>query len=158
MGSSLRSSITDGESKDVDSDTQPKFKSVGESRSEEMSSIEMCAAQALLQSQRGVGKRPRQYSDPIPSEHCHVCCRPTRKLRFAICSNIKRSLCRKVICVKCFECFEWNWEHASMDDTTWICTHCRDDCPKRAQCFVYERINSRRKKKNRESTERENKP
>mmetsp|Transcript_2261 Transcript_2261/g.6748 ORF Transcript_2261/g.6748 Transcript_2261/m.6748 type:complete len:328 (+) Transcript_2261:756-1739(+) len=120
-----------------------------EAKMEQISS-NMLAAEALMQSSRSVSKRARQYSDPVPSEHCHICCRPTRKLKFAVCSNIRRSMCRKVVCVKCFEAFQWDWDYASAADTDWVCTHCRDDCPKRAQCFVYERINSRRRKKNRE--------
>eukprot|EP00188_Purpureofilum_apyrenoidigerum_P002770 Plantae.Rhodophyta-Purpureofilum_apyrenoidigerum.ctg28299.p2 GENE.Plantae.Rhodophyta-Purpureofilum_apyrenoidigerum.ctg28299~~Plantae.Rhodophyta-Purpureofilum_apyrenoidigerum.ctg28299.p2 ORF type:complete len:145 (-),score=15.03 Plantae.Rhodophyta-Purpureofilum_apyrenoidigerum.ctg28299:146-580(-) len=101
-----------------------------------------------LERQTGrTGRRPRRYSDPVPSEHCHVCCRPVRTLRFAVCSNIDKSLCRKVICIKCFESFQWDYASAVAPDSTWTCTHCQDLCPRCAQCFVYERINSQRKKR-----------
>jgi len=98
-------------------------------------------------------RRTRQYSDPVPSEHCHICCRPVRKLRFAVCTNIDRSLCRKVTCIKCFESFQWDWAGAIATDSTWTCTHCRNVCPRRAQCFVYERINSRRKRRGKETAD-----
>lgn len=82
------------------------------------------------------------YANATPSSYCHVCSRTRKSVRFAECALIKQGLCRKVICDKCFKTFGWDWEFAMGGN--WICVHCRDLCPKRAQCHIYKKINSRR--------------
>lgn len=96
-----------------------------------------------------VMKRPykKYYSNPTPSSHCHVCARTSKAVKFAICARIKQGLCRKVTCFKCFTKFGWDWE-AAVDNTEWICVHCRGECPEeRSQCYIYSRVNSKRESK-----------
>lgn len=81
-----------------------------------------------------------------PAQFCHVCWRSTKRVEVAICSNIARSACRKVICQKCFHKFGWNFENASAPSSNWTCTHCCGNCPNKAQCYVYGRTNERRRK------------
>lgn len=90
----------------------------------------------------------KRYRSATPSTHCHICCRPSRSVQVAICSNIRDGTCRKVICNLCVR--EYNigdWENVTAPGTTWKCTHCVDACStvSRAQCFVYTKTNLKRK-------------
>lgn len=40
---------------------------------------------------------------------------------------------------------EWDWKAAVDLGAKWICTHCRQMCPERAQCAIYRRTNERRR-------------
>ena len=39
----------------------------------------------------------------------------------------------------------WDWEAAYNNKRNWICPHCRQVCPSRAQCAIYRRTNERRR-------------
>jgi hypothetical protein len=80
----------------------------------------------------------------------YVCCafsgsRTTRKVNNICCNNFKKGTCRKVICEKCFNDYGWDWARFTERPSEWICTHCRDCCPSRAQCAIYRRTNERRR-------------
>lgn len=87
----------------------------------------------------------RKYRDARPSNFCHVCQKFQKGSTYAICSNIRNGLCRKVLCQSCFLCFGWDWNEAVDIRKNWCCPHCTDICPPRAQCFTYERTNNRRR-------------
>lgn len=116
--------------------------------------VEECSV-AHAESERSwpSGAQPRKYyTNPSPSAHCHCCARSTtaRSVPFVTCSRLSDGLCRKVICVKCFARFSWDWNAAS-ENPSWTCTHCRNSCPERSQCFIYSRVNRRRIAKSRKS-------
>lgn len=48
-------------------------------------------------------------------------------------------------CEKCFNEYGWDWKAASKRSREWVCTHCRNICPPRAQCAIYRRTNERRR-------------
>lgn len=79
------------------------------------------------------------------SRFCHICSRTTRKVKNMCCANFYKGSCRKVICQKCFEEYGWDWEGASANPMSWLCTHCQGACPSRAQCAIYQRTNERRR-------------
>lgn len=93
-------------------------------------------------------QRKKRYHQPTPSTHCHVCCRPNTTVRMAVCSNIQEGSCRKAVCSRCIHVTGWSWENAVREGSSWICPHCTDGCASisRAQCWVYKRTNSRRKR------------
>lgn len=91
-------------------------------------------------------KKIRQDIQIIPSRFCHVCARTAKTARQIVCSNIRLGTCRKVICEKCFERFEWNWDLAAKG-SDWICTHCVGVCPDRAQCSTYCKVNEKLRKR-----------
>uniref|UniRef100_A0A7S1TIE4 Zinc-finger domain-containing protein n=1 Tax=Compsopogon caeruleus TaxID=31354 RepID=A0A7S1TIE4_9RHOD len=92
----------------------------------------------------------KKYFKRIPSHHCHICRRSALMIPTVVCLNIRGGLCRKVVCQKCFETYQWDFESAAKEDSGWLCTHCREVCPPRAQCFIYQRVNTRRKIRNME--------
>lgn len=92
--------------------------------------------------------RKKRYRAPVPSTHCHICCRPSRSVPVVVCANIAEGVCRKSICNLCIR--EYNlgdWEQARRPDSGWVCCHCQNGCASvsRAQCFVYKRTNMKRK-------------
>mmetsp|Transcript_18271 Transcript_18271/g.38163 ORF Transcript_18271/g.38163 Transcript_18271/m.38163 type:complete len:257 (+) Transcript_18271:170-940(+) len=106
--------------------------------------------QSHLQS---ISARPRPYRRRIcvnatPSASCHICRRKVAGMRAAKCGNLKRSLCRKVICELCFSDRNWDLDMACSDNGSWLCTHCTNSCPSGAHCFLYDRMNARRAKRN----------
>lgn len=108
--------------------------------------------QTAQQSQRSSGvrfcsesKNSRRYRDARPSNFCHVCQRYQKRNTFAICTNIKYGLCRKVVCLECFQSNGWDWGSAMNNYQNWRCPHCADSCPLRAQCFTYRKTNKRRR-------------
>lgn len=94
------------------------------------------------------GVRKKRYRKPVPSAHCHICCRPSRSVPVAVCSNILDGTCRKVICSLCVTEYRLgDWNVVTAEGSTWQCTHCADGCStvSRAQCFVYSKTNLKRK-------------
>lgn len=98
-----------------------------------------------LNLRRYARKAQRRYRDATPSNFCHVCQKAQRLRSHIVCANIRRGLCRKVVCNQC--CVEngWDWNNIDAYAETWLCPHCTDTCPPRAQCFTYERTNERRR-------------
>jgi len=82
----------------------------------------------------------------LPSEHCHVCTRQRSDvLEAAACGGVQDGTCRKVICIKCFRRYGWDWEAALLEKSRWRCSHCRNVCPDQSQCHAYRKTNERRK-------------
>jgi len=87
-------------------------------------------------------------SSPGPaSRFCHICARTQRTARHITCANFKRGECRKSVCEKCFNTYNWDWDVASQPDSDWVCTHCRNCCPSKARCVIYEKVNNKRREK-----------
>ena len=110
------------------------------------------AVTSLLQALHDVNmpvQRKKRYHQPVPSTHCHVCCRPNSNVEMKVCANIRDGTCRKVVCSRCIEMNGWCWDTIRTLNT-WTCPHCKDNCANlsRAQCWVYKRTNLRRKKNN----------
>lgn len=96
----------------------------------------------------GSAARKKRYRKPVPSAHCHLCCRPSRSVPVVVCANISDGLCRKSICSLCVTEYKLgDWEHISVPNSGWQCTHCIDGCSNvaRAQCMVYKKVNMKRK-------------
>lgn len=98
---------------------------------------------------RSEKRKPRTYSQAVPSQHCHICSRrPTENSPHAVCGNLLKGRCRKTICTKCFHQFRWDLKAArEAAPGTWECPHCRGVCPQRAQCVIYNRTSDRRRMK-----------
>jgi len=92
-------------------------------------------------------KAKKRYKRTTASKYCHICLRKESAVRMAVCSSINEGTCLKVICEVCFQKFGWNWEEATCENTTWTCTHCREECPDTARCRIYEKVNSNRREK-----------
>eukprot|EP00186_Timspurckia_oligopyrenoides_P001388 CAMPEP_0182442308 /NCGR_PEP_ID=MMETSP1172-20130603/1228_1 /TAXON_ID=708627 /ORGANISM="Timspurckia oligopyrenoides, Strain CCMP3278" /LENGTH=243 /DNA_ID=CAMNT_0024637083 /DNA_START=145 /DNA_END=876 /DNA_ORIENTATION=+ len=89
-------------------------------------------------------KRLNQYK---PSSFCHICTRSSSDtLPVLVCAELVSGKCRKVICKKCFDSFQWDWNEAVSQNERWMCIHCVGECPSLAQCHAYHRTNERRKK------------
>lgn len=92
--------------------------------------------------------RLRYSKGAAPSKYCHVCGRSAKTVSVALCGNNKLGLCRKVVCDKCLIMHQWgDFRSAKESESSWICTHCRGDCPARARCHQYQRNNMRRRLK-----------
>mmetsp|Transcript_11895 Transcript_11895/g.24233 ORF Transcript_11895/g.24233 Transcript_11895/m.24233 type:complete len:240 (-) Transcript_11895:487-1206(-) len=95
------------------------------------------------------GSRPKRkrkfYHHPVPSKHCHIC---ARTVHLMACSNIRTGTCLKVTCKLCFDTYGLNWEQANHPESDWTCTHCRNECPSRARCYVYTRAVESRRRRN----------
>lgn len=98
---------------------------------------------------RSEKRKPRTYSQAVPSQHCHICSRrPTEGSPHQVCGNLQKGRCRKTICTKCFHQFRWDLKAArDAAPGTWECPHCRGQCPQRAQCVIYNRTSDRRRLK-----------
>lgn len=98
---------------------------------------------------KGQKRKPRTYSQAVPSQHCHICSRrPTRQSPHAVCGNLIRGRCRKTVCIKCFHTYNWDLKEATEGKPgSWECPHCRGSCPPRAQCVIYNRTSDRRRMK-----------
>lgn len=99
----------------------------------------------LLQLKPKKKRRSAKFENPIPSRFCHICSRTPKNVRLAVCSQILAGTCRKVVCEKCFGDYGFgNFADAlNVRTSTWACPHCCEDCPPRAQCSTYGRINDR---------------
>ncbi|CDF41153.1 unnamed protein product [Chondrus crispus] len=98
---------------------------------------------------RAEKRKPRTYTQAVPSQHCHICSRrPTEGSPHQVCGNLQKGRCRKTICTKCFLQFRWDLNAArEAPPGTWECPHCRGQCPQRAQCVIYNRTSDRRRLK-----------
>lgn len=93
--------------------------------------------------------RLRYSKGAAPSKYCHVCGRSAKTVSVALCGNNKLGLCRKVVCDKCLIMHHFgDYRTAKNPDSSWVCTHCRGDCPPRARCHQYQRNNMRRRNRN----------
>jgi hypothetical protein len=121
------------------------------SRDNEMSPSVSPANRSFPASSRRLSVTPsrkKRYRQAVPSTHCHICCRPSRSVPVSVCANIHDGLCRKVICSMCITEYKLgDWCSVSSEGSGWQCTHCVDGCASvpRAQCFVYQRTNLKRK-------------
>lgn len=94
----------------------------------------------VKKSRRSRGRRPKTQT---ASRFCHICLRRGERVGQLKCSNLQKGTCRKVTCEKCFDEYGWDWRTAC-NNKDWQCSHCRNECPERAQCFIYKRTNDRR--------------
>eukprot|EP00183_Erythrolobus_madagascarensis_P006651 CAMPEP_0185844328 /NCGR_PEP_ID=MMETSP1354-20130828/530_1 /TAXON_ID=708628 /ORGANISM="Erythrolobus madagascarensis, Strain CCMP3276" /LENGTH=525 /DNA_ID=CAMNT_0028543971 /DNA_START=119 /DNA_END=1696 /DNA_ORIENTATION=- len=91
------------------------------------------------------------YVGAKASQFCHVC-RRSNNAEFASCRNLADGSCRKVVCDRCFVRHNWSWAEYSKNPQNWECPHCTSQCPPKASCHLYSRINSSRlTKKEREA-------
>eukprot|EP00178_Gracilaria_changii_P015470 TRINITY_DN432_c0_g1_i2.p1 TRINITY_DN432_c0_g1~~TRINITY_DN432_c0_g1_i2.p1 ORF type:complete len:218 (+),score=29.50 TRINITY_DN432_c0_g1_i2:376-1029(+) len=58
------------------------------------------------------------------SRFCHICLRRAEKVPMAACSRLQQHACRKVVCVRCFDTFGWDWHSATQRGSRWQCPHC----------------------------------
>ena len=98
---------------------------------------------------KGGKRKPRTYAHAVPSQHCHICSRkPTAESPHVCCGNLIYGRCRKTVCKRCFSQFNWDITEAiNAAPGSWKCPHCRDECPSRAQCVIYNRTSDRRRQK-----------
>ncbi|KAA8497634.1 hypothetical protein FVE85_5219 [Porphyridium purpureum] len=97
------------------------------------------------ESPTAMDKPRRRCASGGGSKFCHVC-RHLGRSSFVVCSNIAHGTCRKVICERCFIKHGWPWEEARDNAATFVCCHCRNECPPRASCHTYKEVNRRRVK------------
>jgi len=90
---------------------------------------------------KSTNRRVKRYRNAQPSKFCHVCSRCDDVVQTLVCSNIADGSCRKVVCERCFDRYGWNWVDAQASVETWTCTHCRQCCPEKARCEIYNRTN-----------------
>lgn len=92
--------------------------------------------------------RKKKNKAKDPSRFCHICLRRSGTgVAQVVCANFVRDgSCRKVVCKACFEKYNFNVNIMETNISEWVCPHCRDQCPKKAQCKTYERINARRQR------------
>jgi hypothetical protein len=89
-------------------------------------------------------RKKAKFDSPVASRFCHVCSRTPKNVRLAVCANIHAGVCRKVVCERCFDDYKYgSFAEAHGPGSAWICPHCSDGCPERAQCRTYSRINDR---------------
>jgi hypothetical protein len=92
-------------------------------------------------------RKPKTYAKPIASRFCHICSRmPRRGQGAAVCRNMEKGLCRKIVCERCIVDNGWNYDMIKSNSSSWLCPHCSGLCPSRSQCHIYNRINARRKR------------
>ncbi|KAJ8903960.1 hypothetical protein NDN08_000491 [Rhodosorus marinus] len=96
----------------------------------------------------------RRVSPGPASRFCHICSRTEKTARHVTCANFELGECRKITCEKCFKTYGWDWESASAPGRSWVCTHCLDNCPVKARCKIYEKVNSRRRERSKERRRR----
>eukprot|EP00189_Rhodosorus_marinus_P009768 CAMPEP_0184741198 /NCGR_PEP_ID=MMETSP0315-20130426/4265_1 /TAXON_ID=101924 /ORGANISM="Rhodosorus marinus, Strain UTEX LB 2760" /LENGTH=490 /DNA_ID=CAMNT_0027211379 /DNA_START=452 /DNA_END=1924 /DNA_ORIENTATION=- len=96
----------------------------------------------------------RRVSPGAASRFCHICSRTEKTARHVTCANFELGECRKITCEKCFKTYGWDWESATAPGRSWVCTHCLDNCPVKARCKIYEKVNSRRRERSKERRRR----
>lgn len=107
------------------------------------SSMEEGCSSSLLT--KSLSRTQRKYTDTTPSKFCHVCQKLQADKMHVVCENMQAGRCRKVVCKKCCTTFGWDWKEITAPDARWCCPHCTNSCPKRAQCYIYEKTNDRRR-------------
>eukprot|EP00188_Purpureofilum_apyrenoidigerum_P003780 Plantae.Rhodophyta-Purpureofilum_apyrenoidigerum.ctg40412.p1 GENE.Plantae.Rhodophyta-Purpureofilum_apyrenoidigerum.ctg40412~~Plantae.Rhodophyta-Purpureofilum_apyrenoidigerum.ctg40412.p1 ORF type:complete len:266 (+),score=32.83 Plantae.Rhodophyta-Purpureofilum_apyrenoidigerum.ctg40412:66-800(+) len=87
--------------------------------------------------------RKKKNKPKDPSRFCHICLRRSGTgVPQVVCGNFYRDgSCRKVVCKTCLDRY-----NLDMSRTNWPCPHCLEQCPKKAQCKTYERINASRQR------------
>eukprot|EP00179_Madagascaria_erythrocladioides_P008771 CAMPEP_0198325724 /NCGR_PEP_ID=MMETSP1450-20131203/13401_1 /TAXON_ID=753684 ORGANISM="Madagascaria erythrocladiodes, Strain CCMP3234" /NCGR_SAMPLE_ID=MMETSP1450 /ASSEMBLY_ACC=CAM_ASM_001115 /LENGTH=212 /DNA_ID=CAMNT_0044029639 /DNA_START=373 /DNA_END=1011 /DNA_ORIENTATION=+ len=65
-------------------------------------------------------RRARKYKVAVPSKFCHLCARKEPK-QFLACSNIKSSVCLKIVCSACFVENQWDFNAAMSAQAQWTC-------------------------------------
>lgn len=105
---------------------------------------------------KGGKRKPRTYAHAVPSQHCHICSRkPSAESPHVCCGNLMYGRCRKTVCKRCFSQFNWDITEAiNAVPGSWKCPHCREECPSRAQCVIYNRTSDRRRKRTLDSRKR----
>mmetsp|Transcript_10513 Transcript_10513/g.21165 ORF Transcript_10513/g.21165 Transcript_10513/m.21165 type:complete len:297 (-) Transcript_10513:189-1079(-) len=78
-----------------------------------------------------------------PSKYCHLCGHTASVDHRVLCRNIAAGSCRKTICRSCFMNQGWSFDECARNPN-WECSHCRNECPQRAQCTYYARTNKKR--------------
>ena len=92
-------------------------------------------------------RRPAYFPNASPSTFCHICGRrpnssQTERPWHAMCVNLKRGICRKVVCKLCFAKHAMgNFAKACDENSDWKCCHCSSRCPPKAQCMKYRKVN-----------------
>eukprot|EP00180_Rhodochaete_pulchella_P003659 Plantae.Rhodophyta-Rhodochaete_pulchella.ctg6451.p1 GENE.Plantae.Rhodophyta-Rhodochaete_pulchella.ctg6451~~Plantae.Rhodophyta-Rhodochaete_pulchella.ctg6451.p1 ORF type:complete len:352 (-),score=41.55 Plantae.Rhodophyta-Rhodochaete_pulchella.ctg6451:394-1449(-) len=89
------------------------------------------------------GQKQKSSKIKKPSKYCHLCGHTAPVDHRVLCRNIAEGTCRKTICRSCFLNQGWNFEECSQNPS-WECSHCRGECPQRAQCTYYARTNRKR--------------
>lgn len=131
-------SISSSPSKPGHSQVESAYMNLGDGN------IDKQSARMAQQNQRPT--RLRYSKGAAPSKYCHVCGRSAKTVAVALCGNNRLGLCRKVVCDKCLIMHHFgDYKNARNPDSSWICTHCRGDCPPRARCHQYQRNNMRRR-------------
>lgn len=87
----------------------------------------------------------RRYSRATPSRFCHICARSNDIVALVPCRNVHFGVCRKTVCLKCFQDQGWDWNEANANPSLFSCSHCMKCCPPNAQCRTYQRTNERRR-------------
>eukprot|EP00183_Erythrolobus_madagascarensis_P006240 CAMPEP_0185843876 /NCGR_PEP_ID=MMETSP1354-20130828/254_1 /TAXON_ID=708628 /ORGANISM="Erythrolobus madagascarensis, Strain CCMP3276" /LENGTH=312 /DNA_ID=CAMNT_0028543455 /DNA_START=54 /DNA_END=992 /DNA_ORIENTATION=+ len=96
----------------------------------------------------GITKNQRRFrSEKSASKYCHLCQRSASSVKLIACSNLKKLVCRKSVCVLCFVTEGWDFARALAESDTWTCPHCNEACPPRSQCVTYTKTNQRRKER-----------
>jgi len=98
-------------------------------------------------------RKIKTFTSATVSQSCHCCGRTSKTQKMASCSNIRLGTCRKAICRLCFSNNGWDWDAADSPDSTWTCSHCNENCPEFARCFIYEKANLKRKDKTGDTTD-----
>lgn len=62
-----------------------------------------------------------------PSRFCHICLRRAERVTAVACRNLCTGRCRKVICKRCFDEYNWDWRQAIATGSRWDCPHCRKE-------------------------------
>lgn len=109
----------------------------------------------------GTQSKMRYSEGATASNYCHVCGRASNTIELAACANTRIGLCRKVMCDKCLLLHQRPmFYYAKEANSSWICMHCRNMCPKRARCHQYQKNNLRRRLRNEQKAKipKENKP
>lgn len=98
-------------------------------------------------------RRPAYFPNASPSTFCHICGRrpnssQTERPWHALCVNLKRGICRKVVCKVCFAKHAMgNFADACDETSDWECCHCSRRCPSKAQCMKYRKVNENIRRK-----------
>eukprot|EP00179_Madagascaria_erythrocladioides_P001555 CAMPEP_0198318824 /NCGR_PEP_ID=MMETSP1450-20131203/8104_1 /TAXON_ID=753684 ORGANISM="Madagascaria erythrocladiodes, Strain CCMP3234" /NCGR_SAMPLE_ID=MMETSP1450 /ASSEMBLY_ACC=CAM_ASM_001115 /LENGTH=269 /DNA_ID=CAMNT_0044022165 /DNA_START=369 /DNA_END=1178 /DNA_ORIENTATION=+ len=95
-------------------------------------------------------KQYKTYTKDVkPSRFCHICSRTADKSKLVVCANIERSMCRKTVCLRCIETYNWFTPQEVDSDVIFnsgfICPHCTGSCPEAARCVLYMKETLRRR-------------